>query len=83
MDSLSKEGEEPALILIPIVATLFLSLSDGGRPYKEDDDYNDVDDEDDGGGRPYKEEVRPSEEVKEDDEDGREEQEDCLDLRMN
>ena len=36
MDSLSKEGEEPALVLIPIVATLFFSLSDGGRPYKEE-----------------------------------------------
>ena len=32
MDSLSKEGEEPALVLISIVATLFFSLFDGGRP---------------------------------------------------
>ena len=43
MDSLSKEGEEPALILIPIVATLFFSLSDGGRPYKEEVNHNDND----------------------------------------
>ena len=79
MDSLSKEGEEPALILIPIVANLFFSLSDGGRPRIElNRIYLQFI-----CGRPYKEEVRPSEEVKEDDKDGREEQEDCLDLRMN
>ena len=51
MDSLPKEGEEPALILISIVAILFFSLSDGGRPYKEEVRPSEKVEEDDKDGR--------------------------------